>query len=691
MMILLLACTESEPQPVEIVHPCLMVRASQKAEILERVESEPYASLLVVVEARAAEDYRETSLFGWSSSDHGHNAAVAQANAFLAWLNDDADAAARAIEGIHHLDDDWEDNGDWDVNIRMPYPLMGYGNTHDLLLATDWYPDEDAAYLEETLGSINEQFYEMYVQNETMRQISLGFSQNNHPIRTSSAIGYVGLALPEHPDAQEWLDFAVSELDYLWGPDGQYVQADGGISEGPMYYHFGLGAALAFFIAHEGARPEATYTRTCINRQDVDPWADHGCVEGQSFEFDNPLFSQSFSDAFSWSVALRLPWGERPPLADGRFGSPNGGPLIEAFADGSFGTWDWSTNATDSLKTTGSMELTPYHLAWMPEDAGSEAPPWTSRVMPSAGNAVFRSSWDEDAIYALVVAEHGSARKTLHDHVDGTSFQVAAYGEYLLIDPGYYKPNELNNAVTAQGDAHNLILIEGQGPPDKGLLSDFGDTDAYLENELLSADLDYVEARIVYEDTEIVRSFAMVRDRWFFVADRLDSEAASREHRWRLGGWAGHESIGGSFELEGSKAAWERDLAGVEVFLASTEAGLVLEEPEFVEYERPHVHEIDGEQDARHHRVIDGVVTAVEPGFVAIIAPYEISGERLSVESVGQGAWLVDGRDLVWLTGGATELELEGWTVETDAELVFVSLDGDLEHTVGGSVDLTER
>ena len=42
----------------------------------------------------------------------------------------------------------------------------------------------------------------------------------------------------------------------------------------------------------------------------------------------------------------------------------------------------------------------------------------------------------------------------LHDHVDGTSFSLAAFGEYLLIDTGYYKPNSLTNSRTADADAH---------------------------------------------------------------------------------------------------------------------------------------------------------------------------------------------------------------------------------------------
>ena len=68
------------------------------------------------------------------------------------------------------------------------------------------------------------------------------------------------------------------------------------------------------------------------------------------------------------------------------------------------------------------------------------------------------------------------------------------------MDPGYYKPNDLNNALTAHADSHNVILIDGQGAPDKGLLTDFGDTDAFLENTLDGTAFDYAEARQSYRD-----------------------------------------------------------------------------------------------------------------------------------------------------------------------------------------------
>jgi len=311
---------------------------------------------------------------------------------------------------------------------------------------------------------------------------------------------------------------------------------------------------------------------------------------------------------------------------------------------------------------------------------------------------VFRSGWDEDARWLLLVAENGPAHKTLHDHVDGTSFTLAAYGEYLLLDPGYYKPDDMDNAVTAHGDSHNLILIDGQGPPDKGLLIDFGDADAFLENTLDGEALAYAEAHESYQDSTIERSVVFVRDRYFVVADRLETtHGAARPHAWRLGGWAGLD-VPGVFEprdcsgTTGCGARWERERAGVDVHLAATDPGLQVVEPPHTPLQAPHVEAFDRERNVVDHGVIDGVVQGLAPGYLAVLAPYRVAastGDEDDVPAVtaldagaDAAAWLVEtaeGTELCWLRkpGAAGALTLPGGEeVTSDAELIVLDVAG---------------
>ncbi len=125
-------------------------------------------------------------------------------------------------------------------------------------------------------------------------------------------MGYAALAFEDHEHSAEILDWAMSELDYLWGPTGRYVQSDGGVSEGPFYYSFGFSPSMAFFIAvHNRADPARLYNRNCLNRSTQDPWAGHGCVRGESFSFENPLHSDYFRASADWAISLRTATGQR--------------------------------------------------------------------------------------------------------------------------------------------------------------------------------------------------------------------------------------------------------------------------------------------------------------------------------------------------------------------------------------------
>src|SRR5690606_22418629 len=188
-------------------------------------------------------------------------------------------------------------------------------------------------------------FFDEYVGNGLTRQAVLGFAQNNHPIRTAAAIGLVAILFPDDPRASEWANWAVSELSYLMGPDGQYLQPDGGVSEGPFYYGFAYGPAIAFFIAMDNAvDPARTFLRDCRNRQNVEPWAGHGCVDGEPFTFVNPIHGELLEASVDWSIALRLPNGWRAPLADANFIHHPGGVLLSHYGAAPHLSWDFENS-----------------------------------------------------------------------------------------------------------------------------------------------------------------------------------------------------------------------------------------------------------------------------------------------------------------------------------------------------------
>ncbi|KYF88608.1 hypothetical protein BE17_34660 [Sorangium cellulosum] len=676
------------------VHPRLLARPDQRDLLRSRVEREPYASILATLKRRAERAYEEDpDPASWDHRTNGDNASTAQANALLAWAFEDRAAADKARDFLRRLETDWDTNTVLDINIRMAKTLMGYTNAWDLLSATPWLPADESAEAERKITEITGQLFAKYVEHDFYRDLLLRPAQNNHPIRTADAIAYVALAFPGHPAAETWWSWSISELDYLWGSNGQYVQPDGGVSEGPYYSAFAWGPTAALFIALDNAlEGPAAFTRDCRTRSDEDPWAGHGCVGGEQGTFEPPLRGGLFTSAVDWSLALRLPWGSRPPLDDAVFTPFNGSSLLTSFGGSGAYRWDWEQNRDDPQGMEFGADLIAHHLLYIDDAVAPEEPPRLTRFLPDAGNAVFRSDWGEEARWLLLVAEHGSARKAIHDHVDGTSFSLAAYGEYLLIDPGYYKPDSLDNAKTSQSPSHNVILIDGRSAPDKGLFNNFGDADAWIRNTHDGDAVEYAEAHQDYQDTHVERSVAFVDGRYFVVGDRLTtSHPAARAHAWRLHGYAGLTS-GGTFELLADGARWERTRAGVEARVQSTAPGLAVVEPPYTPLTAPHVHEFEEDREAADHAVIDATVKAEAPGFLAVLLPYKVgvdAGPDAPLQAApieaepGVVAWQIEGdgwTDVAVLRskGAPGSLTLPGGQVlETDAELVVLRVEGE--------------
>lgn len=725
-LLLLLACRpdpsgpgatggdDSAPEVVApLPHPFVAVTAEDRQPILDRLAQEPFATLHQRLVDQADEPLQTDAEDDWDHDVVGHNAGVAHANAFLAWLHEDEARAATAIAAFEALQTDFENNAEWDVNIRMPSPLIGFTSAWDLLLAGGFLtPEQDEAYAGKVID-ITDAFFEEYIDDEVTLGQLLGFAQNNHPLRTAAAVGVPGLAFRDRePEAQEWLDWAASETAWLLGPDGQYVMADGAVSEGPYYFAFGLSAVLGFLVAMDNGLPEGSaLTWDCRNRVDFDPFTSEGCEEGAAMAWANPLHDPWFQRSLSWSLALRLPDGLRPPKADANLVQQNGGALVAALvladpsadpqmqADAPAWAWDWLENAWYPADTTRAMDLTAQHLARLsPELVAAAAPPsWNDAAFVDGGDVVMRGGWQADDLWVLLIAEHGSARKSLHDHVDSLSFSLAAFGEYLVLDTGYYKPSELDNAVTADADSHNVILVDGQGAPDKGLLNVWGDTDAWLDHvERVQAEagqaepaqtLSWAEALQDYEGVSFERGLLLVRDRYLLVYDRLEAEGAERELSWRLGGYAGYD-VGGSFVPGSRGARWERDAAGVDLVLAATRPGLEVVEPLLVEGQPPHVHQFDLARSVGEHGVVDGRLSGVAPGFLAALAPYRVG----AAEGEADGPLTVEVLDLAeGVTGlrigssAGTDLALlreagapesftlpDGSTVQTDYRVVFL-------------------
>jgi len=699
------------PLPVPAARPFLWVGPEDRDRLAARLSGPLFADLLARIRARAESPCEEDSAAEWTPGVHERNGIRAQAAAVLAWLLGDRDAALRARECLGRIRPDVESSTQLDVNIRVANGQIPFVVAWDLLAGTEFLPPDEAAEARARLVRINQAFYDRYVGDDFYRWTALVITRNNHPIRTAASMGFTALAFPDAPGSREILEFAVSELDDLFGPRGLYIQPDGVVSEEPFYFGFGVSPALAFFQAmrHVAVKNEAWrdrwWFRRCITHNDADPWGAIDCREDDPFRWEDPLdtpaanaHADRFWKAFDWSLDHRMPSGLRSPTGDGAMRTQNASLWLAGLSGRGWHAWDGRHAPGGTVEMTRGLDLTAMHLLTLPGDPHESDPWWTTAFRTASGHATLRSGWDPEALWMLVLGESGNARKTIHDHVDGLSFSLAAYGEYLLIDTGYHKPNPMDNALTAQAGSHNVVLIDGQGAPPKGYLNDFGDTDAGMDFALDGPRLDTVEVTQKYQGTSIRRSVWMVRNRYGLVADALSTERADpREHAFRVHGWAGYGS-GGQVDIQPSGAVFQRSRAGIEVALASTAGEPELREPPYVSGRPPHVHDIlDGPGD---HAVVDGVVRGRAPGFLAVLAPWRVGADpgtpeapiRVTRIASGEGsaAFLVghaEGTDLVWAReeGAAGSIEAGGHLVDTDARLLLLGLDDGLAGLSRGS------
>jgi hypothetical protein len=691
----LTACapSASEPRPDAAAHPRFLVGPEDRPRLLARLDREPYRTLIARLEDEAARDWAPEP-GEWNASVWSRHAGIAQANAFLAWLRNDPAKAARARELMLAIDPDWDSNTHLDINIRMPGVLIPWVNALDLLAGTPWL-DAAAAYeIESRIVSVTRQFAGRFLDNAIYRGVARQITQNNHPIRTAAAIGYVGLAFPHDPDAARWLNWAISDIAHLLSERGAYLQPDGGVSEGPFYAQFGLAAAWPLLIAVDRTLPaDHLFRRDCLSRIEVDPFGGHGCVDGESFRLDNPLRTPLLRRTLDWLVALRLPNGNRAYINDAKHVSLVAGAILTGFGGEGYLSWDWQTHPESPTETSRFFPSAVWTLAYVDDATAATPPSWRNRFFPDTGHAVFRTGWGDDDHWLAVVADAGAARKTLHNHGDGASFTYYAYGEPLLIDTGYYKPDPMQNPLTMNPPSHNVILVDGTGGPDRGLLLEWGDVDAQLGEFTDHPDIAWVEARKEFADIALRRGVAFVRGRYVIVADRIDDrQVVPRSFAWRAHPWAGYDAAG-TWSVAGTRFELVQTRAGLHMAVTSTAGAPAWQLPPYTRLQPPHVHQLfENEELAGDHVVADATIVAADPSFLAVLAPWSTTAPTgsaqapLAVTAVAAGpdaaAWLISGdgwQDLAWLRkpGAAAALTLPGGvTVTTDARVVIMAVDG---------------
>jgi Heparinase II/III N-terminus/Heparinase II/III-like protein len=284
--------------------------------------------------------------------------------------------------------------------------------------------------------AVTPEFYVRFL--ESIHQQTSHLCQNLTPARNHRTlelytIFLVATVFPELMDADSWLRFSIDELSKNAQTD---LLDDGVHCELSTDYHH---IVLRNFLAVKRL--------AVLNNIDLPSQMDN-CIK----------------KALGFSMYVHKPDGFIPSLSDGDTGCFL--PLLQQGYD-LYGCEEMLYVATKGKQGT--------------------SPKYRSKDFPSGGYYILRSGWGESAepspegegalttSYAsleayederYLVFDCGDLGAGNHGHLDLLSFEMAAFGQSLIVDPGRYTYNEsgeINWRVLFRGTSyHNTVLVDGK-------------------------------------------------------------------------------------------------------------------------------------------------------------------------------------------------------------------------------------
>ena len=525
--------TEREGQwhPEKLYWPRTLIDSSQTAlvNVRQRIEQVPFSNMYLGIVEGSDLDYSV-------QSNERKKAWIAKNAAFRFLMEEDVNFADKSLEYLitaqrepyTNLDERYG-NLIWDAEI-LTNLLLAY----DFLKAGNYDFQQDEEIVRNILIDITGSLYEDT--DWWIFDLVQGI-ETNYGAKMAGAIGLAAIVFNDHDTSepyempQNWIDFAVN---ILWNHFNEYqVDDNGGWAEGPYYLRFSAQSFIPFLVAQ------------------------HNFLNGQIEEYDGlnlpPLIlTEQFQFLLDWGIKIRLPNGFRPNFDDSYVESNFYSAMVGQILEHDYLNWDFSHSVVPYNTTSNIYNLNCEVICTWNDLLSTEVEPDFSpnQFLPDAGQMVFRNSWSEDALYMMVLGEHGQARigGHIHEHSDNTSFILFAYEKLLVMDCGYLSWDD--HDLVRYPKNHNLILIDGEGPPSPTTFLPTSGADSFINFTFSTPKLSYGEINTTYQNTDFIRTAAFVQDRFFIIND-FTQNYGSHDYEWLLhgngGGTTGNEtSIVGS-------------------------------------------------------------------------------------------------------------------------------------------------
>lgn len=540
--------------------------------------------------------------------------AIAEANALVALLEDDAQALEKAIDLIAR---DFPDPSGLsplsNYDLLEAEALVWFCSAYDLISANPMATESDLSKARD--GLLRRLGVFRWMCHEGSVSLLLIVSKNNHAMKVFGALGLCALALNDRPDAASDLSEAMTGLDFLL--NNYQSTEDGGYAEGWHYLEYGAQSYLPFFVAyHRFAQGEAYPYYAVPTLQLDNPNA--GKVVWVSDFAVNPRTRTIFRTAL---CSVR-PDGLMPETDDAN-PQPMSGAVLASFLDDPDFLWAWfkpSVNFHSGRLNVASFAL--YDGSPPPDVPNCPL----EGTFEEAGFAIFRSGWDAEAVYLLLQGEHGTSRLhgAAHEHADELSFMLYGFGQPLILDPGYINW-ELHDLVRFSSD-HNTILVDGKGSPTIDLPAIVG-ADAFLTPMQDNGMLKWVTVKTEYERVKFQRRVVRVEPWYFVVEDRIFGGDKPRTYSLLWNGYGGGDIFGSRFEMLADGARWATDKAMVEVHSVPFSGGMPVLSHDLQE------HVTRWGEYAMHERLIVDKTMGQYAGFLTVILPAKGHGATFTCQT----------------------------------------------------------
>jgi hypothetical protein len=590
--------------------------------------------------------------------------------------------------------------GGWDRDITTSEEIIMWASAYDTLIGAG-YPmgAEDEERVRRNLIELTSALYENYRDPETANGFPI-LHQNNHRAKVGCALITAAMVLAEHApdpeddrairyeDPSQWAVYGFELLQRIL--EYSHLTEDGVYSEGPFYFRY----------TSQNLLPMARAWDRWVRGQ---PWP---VAEG--IERTSPWRDPRITRAHRWMLDLMLPDGSLAPYDDGNVGRRHYYGLAPAasVADAQELHWAWALSresqylaAPYPYPTDGNIELAPDAIFDFDDSVTPRAPEGSpTRIYPEGGVAVFRSGWEPNDVTAVVLGEHGVAASfgrgpdgdpvfpDSHEHADPGSFMLYAYGERLMLDPGYLDFTRRFDVNRPQD--HNVILVEGRGPVDYlnaslawGALPPESpppaDGMAYLSDAFDSSWADGITVTTHYGagrygapgGADIERRFVFASNRYLVIADHVVSSVSgmSQAFTWRFHGNGGGEQLEGdlpnvgTFERVDPIALWHRPGASVLVLAVSPDGSMT--HAEETSFHEPGGSDENGDVGRSSHTVWEVGREGSDVTVLSTVFPYPAGQNGPTVSTGDDSIAIVDG---AWRADASIQTDGTLLLVETE-------------------------